>query len=168
MIENEVWEKRTPKGMVRIRFAERDDLAGVIALRNSEPDLEQANTDDYRSELKKGGIVVAAIEGKIIGFSKFPSLIAIRPDFRKIGIGRVMAAFSIKFAKETKYDIHFVSGHSDTMLKMFVEFEKEKILKIKDAVEIDTHNLELEGKLPHQRELKINSFRKKHGWHIVK
>ncbi|HIK03040.1 TPA: hypothetical protein H1012_04325 [archaeon] len=168
MIENEVWEKRTPKGMVRIRFAERDDLAGVIALRNSEPDLEQANTDDYRSELKKGGIVVAAIEGKIIGFSKFPSLIAIRPDFRKIGIGRVMAAFSMKFAKEIKYRVHFIGGHSDTMLKMFVEFEKEGILKIEEAVEIDAYNLELAGKLPHQRELKINIFRKKHGWHIAK
>ena len=168
MIENEVWEKRTPKGMVRIRFAERDDLAGVIALRNSEPDLEQANTDDYRSELKKGGIVVAAIEGKIIGFSKFPSLIAIRPDFRKIGIGRVMAAFSMKFAKEIKYRVHFIGGHSDTMLKMFVEFEKEGILKLEEAVEIDAYNLELAGKLPHQRELKINIFRKKHGWHIAK
>lgn len=168
MIENEIWEKRTPKGMVRIRFAERDDLAGILAVRNAESELTKADADDYRGNVKKGAIVAAVIEDKVIGFSKWPSLIIIRRDFRKVGIGRALATFSIKFAKETKYELHFMDAYHAAMLKIFVELEKIGLVKIEETTPKDNYNLELTGNNPHQRELKINTFRKTHGWKIVK
>ncbi len=168
MISDEIWEKRTPKGMIRIRFAERDDFGGIVALHGSEQELEPPEAHDYKEDIKKRGLVVATVDNMVIGFAKFPKQISIRKDFRKIGIGRVMAAFSIKFAKEIKYEIRFLAEHYGTMIKMFEEFEKDKILKISKAASTNSYNLELLGAVPRQRENNITIFRKKHGWKIVK